>query len=90
MWLVLLLSSGFSKLGPWLCSLELAHRHIDLLDDEGIGHLKQGAWKVGYWVLQHGGAQCNDRCSHHVQIIILKLFGYRYNGILGNYWHISH
>ena len=46
MWLVPLLSLGFSKLGLWCCSLELACKYIYLLDDKGVRHLKQGVWWV--------------------------------------------
>ena len=50
MWLVLLLSSGFSQLMPRLYSLELARWHAHLFNDQGIWHLKQGMWRVGHWI----------------------------------------
>ena len=71
MWLVLLLSSGFSRLRPWLCSLEFALRHIHLLDDKGIVHPMQGIQRHSYWGLLHSGLQCNDWCSHHMQNIVI-------------------
>ena len=41
-----------SAQAAWLGCLEPAHRHMYLLDDQGIGRPRQGAQRVGYWGLQ--------------------------------------
>ena len=61
--------------------------HTYLLDDQGIGHLKQGMRQVGHWVLQCGGLQHSDWCSHHTKHIILDLLQ---NSVLGNGQCIVH
>ena len=88
-WLISLLLS-FGWLRPWLGCLEPACRHTYLLDDQGIGCPKQGAWRVGYWGLWHGGWRCDNQHGHYMQDVVLDLLSYLHYGVLGSCQHIVH
>ena len=90
MQLMLLLLSGFSWLKPHLGHLEPAYRHMYLFDDQGIRHLKYGAWWVGHWGLWHSGRMHNNQHGHYALDIILDLLSHGYNGIPGSSQHIVH
>ena len=89
-WLMSWLLLGFGWLRPQLGHLEPARRHTYLLDDQGIGCPGQGAQRVGFWGLRHGGWWRDDWCGHHMQDVVLDLLCYGHYGILGSCWHIVH
>ena len=64
-WLIPLLSLDFGGLRPQLGSLELAHRHIYLLDDKGIGHPKQGMHS------RLAAGVCSADCSAMTSAVIM-------------------
>ena len=81
---------GFGRLRPWLGRLEPAHRHMYLLDDQGVRCLGQDTRQIGFWDFWCGEWWCDDWCSHHMQDVIPELFGYGHYCISSGFQHIVH
>ena len=63
-----------------------------LLDDKGIGYLKQGMRQVGTWIL-HGMADCSattDCAAITHKTLSSNFLATETMGIPGNGWHIVH
>ena len=65
-WLVSRLLLGFGWLRPQLGRLKPARRHTYLLDDQGVGHLRQDTRQVGFWGFWCGRWWHDDRRSCHM------------------------
>ena len=89
-WLVSWLLLGFCRIRARLSRLEPSGRHAYLLYDEGVGRLWQDAQRIGFWGTRHGGWRHDNRCSHHMQDVVLNLLGHGHDGIAGSRRHIVH
>ena len=84
-WLVSWLLLGFGRLRARLSCVEPSGRHTYLLDDEGVGRLRQDARWIGFWgTRQCSGWRRDDRRSHHTQDVVFDLLGHGDDGIAGS------